>query len=560
MKSSTKNVRLFCTLILSFEILAASLASAQTAVWTNYYNRPGNGNEHANAMAVDPNGNVAVTGYSYGGATPGYDYATVKYSNAGVPLWTNRYNGPGNNTDDPLGIAFDASGNVLVAGFSYGSGSGSDFAVIKYSGTGIPLWTNRYNGTVNGDDECYGVATDTNGNVFVTGETEISAASVSAADVTTIKYSSAGALSWVNTYNGPGNGEDSGTAIAVDGNGDVVLTGSSTGSSGNFNYVTIKYSNAGVALWTNRYVGPAGGNDQPYAIAVDTSNNVFVTGYSTGTSSGEDYTTIKYSNAGIPLWTNRYDGTGDGSDTGIRLAVDLGGNVIVTGYSQGNGSGYDYATIKYSGAGLPLWTNRYNGPANGDDYALAVAVDASGSSLVTGFSTGLSSGQDYTTIKYSNAGVPVWTNYYNGPGNGNDSGYAVAADGYGNVIATGTATGISSGSDIATIKFHDDTAPAPVVSLSVTHSNAFALSWPSAMTGFTLQTATNMAAPNWTADTDTLNDNGTNRFIVASTSKTNRFYRLPWQDREVAAPLAISRLARRVKRHPKGWTPNRTAH
>ncbi len=47
---------------------------------------------------------------------------------------------------------------------------------------------------------------------------------------------------------------------------------------------------------------------------------------------------------------------------------------------------YDYATIKYSSAGVPLWTNRYNGPANREDYAYAVAVDGSNNVIVTGSS------------------------------------------------------------------------------------------------------------------------------------------------------------------------------
>ena len=46
------------------------------------------------------------------------------------------------------------------------------------------------------------------------------------------------------------------------------------------------------------------------------------------------------------------------------MAVDGSNNVVVTGYSSGSGSDYDYATIKYSAAGVPLWTNRYNGPGN----------------------------------------------------------------------------------------------------------------------------------------------------------------------------------------------------
>ena len=69
----------------------------------------------------------------------------------------------------------------------------------------------------------------------------------------------------------------------------------------------------------------------------------------------------------VQAWVQRYNGPGNGDDYARAVAVDSSNNVIVTGYSAGNGSGYDYATIKYSSAGVPLWTNRYNGPGNGDD-------------------------------------------------------------------------------------------------------------------------------------------------------------------------------------------------
>ena len=66
------------------------------------------------------------------------------------------------------------------------------------------------------------------------------------------------------------------------------------------------------------------------------------------------------------VWVQRYDGPGAGADNAFAMAVDRAGNVFVTGESTGVGSGYDIATLKYSNAGVPLWTNRYNGPANGD--------------------------------------------------------------------------------------------------------------------------------------------------------------------------------------------------
>src|SRR5690348_11239659 len=71
-----------------------------------------------------------------------------------------------------------------------------------------------------------------------------------------------------------------------------------------------------------------------------------------------------FAQGGLPLWTNIYTGPGGSNSRASAAAVDGSGNMFVTGSSIGAGGNYDYATIKYSGAGVPLWTNRYNGPGN----------------------------------------------------------------------------------------------------------------------------------------------------------------------------------------------------
>ena len=129
---------------------------------------------------------------------------------------------------------------------------------------------------------------------------------------------------WNQRYNGPGNGDDEAVAVAVDHSNNVVVTGYSTGSRGDYDYATIKYSSAGVPLWTN---GPGNDDYQAYAVAVDGNNNVIVTGA---------YGTIEYSSAGVPLWTH-YGGS--------ALAVDRSNNVIVTGFS--------FVTVKYAGVPSP---------------------------------------------------------------------------------------------------------------------------------------------------------------------------------------------------------------
>src|SRR5262249_26416769 len=156
------------------------------------------------------------------------------------------------------------------------------------------------------------------------------------------------------------------------------VTGNSVGSGGDPDYATIAYSGAGVPLWTNRYGGRGAAWEIANAVAVDGSGKVFVTGYSFGTIRHGDYATIAYSGWGVPLWTDRYGGRGDHEEGAIAIAVGGCCNVFVTGYSYGTWGYEDYATIAYSGAGVPLWTNRYDGPGNSWDRAIAVAVDVSG--------------------------------------------------------------------------------------------------------------------------------------------------------------------------------------
>ncbi len=154
-----------------------------------------------------------------------------------------------------------------------------------------------------------------------------------------------------------------------------------------------------VQEWVRRY--SHSGDDYPIAVAIDREGNVVVSGYSRGSGTGFDYATIKYSGAGVPLWTNRYDGPANATDVPHGLAVDSQGNVFATGYSLDIGVNKDYATVAYSSAGVALWTNRYNGPGNRVDEAYAVAVDAGGNVYVTGASDGGTSRFDYTTIAYS---------------------------------------------------------------------------------------------------------------------------------------------------------------
>jgi len=185
----------------------------------------------------------------------------------------------------------------------------------------------------------------------------------------------------------------------VDGSGNVYVTGG-TGQDNFWDYGTIKYSTNGKQLWVNTYSGPGNSNDEAAAIAVDGSGNVYVTGKSAVSGLLDDYATIKYSASGQRLWVKRYNGPANGDDEAKALALDGSGNVYITGYSGSQDAGTDFATIMYNPAGKQLWVIRYNGPGNLDDRAKAIAIDKSGNIYVAGESTGSGTGYDFATIKY----------------------------------------------------------------------------------------------------------------------------------------------------------------
>jgi uncharacterized delta-60 repeat protein len=417
--------------------------------WVARYNGPGNGWDKAYAIAVDNNGNVYVTGYSLGQGTSD-DYATIKYNSNGQELWVARYNGPGNDFDVATAIAVDNNGNVYVTGYSKGQGTDYDYATIKYNSNGQEEWVERYNGPGNGEDVATAIAVDNNGNVYVTG---YSKGQGTYYDYAIIKYNSYGQEEWVERYNGPGNGYDVATAIAVDNNGNVYVTGYSLGQGTSDDYATIKYNSNGQQLWVARYNGPGDTVDVATAIAVDNNGNVYVTGYSYGQGPFSDYATIKYNSNGQQLWVKRYNEPGNREDGATAIAVDNNGNVYVTGYSDRQFTSHDYATIKYNSYGQEEWVKRYNGPGNGYDCATAIAVDNNGNVYVTGYSLGQGTEYDYATIKYNSNGQELWVRRYNGPGNYADVAWAIAVDNNGNVYVTGYSLGQGTFFDYATIKY-----------------------------------------------------------------------------------------------------------
>ncbi|MEQ1515810.1 MAG: PQQ-binding-like beta-propeller repeat protein, partial [Usitatibacteraceae bacterium] len=306
------------------------------------------------AMAVDAQGNVFVTGFTNADAADntGIGWKTTKFNGAtGAVLWESIFNSSGNGPDQAYSMTLDPSGNAIVVGYQW-NGTDGDIKVIKYAAaTGTSIWEASVAGTPanvaipnSGNDFGIAAATDAAGNVFIGGSTW----NGSNDDMRTVKLAAAtGAVVWDKTFNGPGDGPDYVFALAVDAQGNVIVTGESrtnVNPAGDPDWKTIKYAAAdGAILWQKVFAGAAAGLDIPNAVAIDKSGNVLVSGY-TFNGANSDMKIIKYAALdGTVLWESGFANPAGGDDFAYALATDGAGIFKTidggTNWTAINGSG-----------------------------------------------------------------------------------------------------------------------------------------------------------------------------------------------------------------------------
>ena len=370
--------------------------------WSSNYSGNGIGDlnlQDAKGLAntIDASGNVYAAGYIENSAN-GCDILLIKYKTNGDTAWTRTYNGDGNSTDKAFGIVVDAAGNIYITGMVTLSGRGSELILLKYSSNGGQLWVQTYGETkANRDDMGLAIGMDNPGNIYVTG---FSTGSDSKRNIIVQRYSASGNLMFTVTEDGDEHLNSEGYGIAVDNSGNIYVTGFTTTQSGLSDIITLKYNNSGNRQWRKYYNNNSNKNDKAYGIAVDNSNNVFVTGYVTRTSdtNNTDAILIKYNKTGAQVWTDTCNGNGENSsDKAWGIVVDTDNMIYITGQTAVSSQGLNYLIVKYTTTGTLSWRKNYNGPVNGDDYSTAISLSPNQKVVVTGASMGTTNTYDFAT-------------------------------------------------------------------------------------------------------------------------------------------------------------------
>ncbi|MFH1226477.1 MAG: SBBP repeat-containing protein, partial [Planctomycetota bacterium] len=369
----------------------------------------------AAAIAVDLSGNSYSVGYTFGdlnGANVGgTDLFLVKYDSKGNRKWTRQLGTI--EYDFAQGVAVDTSGNIYVAGYTYGdldgtnagTGTGtSDLFLVKYDSAGAKQWT-RQLGTTE-DEYAYGVAVDAAGNIYAAGATygNLDGANAGEMDLFTVKYDPDGNWQWTKQL-GTSVSEEA-YSIAVDGSGNSYIAGYTYGeldgvNAGNADLFVAKYDSNGNWKWT-RQLGTAT-DDYAKGVAVDTAGNIYAAGATYGSLDGanagdSDIFVVKYNSAGVQQWVRQFGTSTTEEANGI--AVDGSGNSYVAGYTYGGFDGWanagdaDIFVVKYDANGVKQpWTKQVG--TSTTDMANGVAVDMSGTIYMAGYTGGALDGHNY---------------------------------------------------------------------------------------------------------------------------------------------------------------------
>jgi hypothetical protein len=339
-------------------------------------------------------------------------------------------------------VAKPGGGLYVVASLLRPSGN-IDIAVLRYSAQGKRSWVRYYDGAAHGLDWMEDVAVGHDGSLVVCGSTFTRSGKD---DWVVLKYAPDGSRRWTRTVAGASGGPDVPEALAVAGNGDIVVAGTLTRKATGGDWCVIKFSARGVRLWRTTMTRSVSGLDQPLAVAIDPADaNVYVTGRMYASQSGDDAVTVRYRANGRRIWRQRWDGDAGGPDRGAAIAV-AGTGIAVAGVTDSPGTGNDGLVLRYAKNGTLRLEKVVDGGtgAAGIDAFTAVGIDDDGAVVAGGgVTTVAEQGEDAVVVRYLRGGAQA--GWWQAAGAGAEETILdLVATGAGRTYAVGTTAGASS--------------------------------------------------------------------------------------------------------------------
>jgi uncharacterized delta-60 repeat protein len=424
-------------LYLLFYLLPSLTVAQINASWETTINGTGDFGDQLHSVVSDANNNIYAVGSTVNPNTD-RDWLIIKYNSQSQVQWRKIFSAPGGGPDEAKKVLIHPNGNIVVTGYGNNKFVGNDFWTMMLSPSGDTLWTDLYNSpTTNLYDEPNGMVIDSQGNIIITGESDQDPSAFLNNDFLTVKYSATGALSWAVRYNAQSNDNDRSMAVAVDASNNIYITGRSFNGSDD-DIITIKYNGSGTQQWIKNLDN--GGIDRPVAIGIDNQTRVYVAARSDN-GTDDDYRLLQYNAQGTLSFNVSYDYAGQ--DRPIDMVVLPAGGCIVTGRSDGNpatGINYDVHTVSFSATGTQNWVGIYNGQGNNDDIPVHLALAADGKVAVTGFTdkdATLIISNDAFLLTYSTTGASLITQTFNGTSNKDDEGHDVCFNSSGNAVVVG---------------------------------------------------------------------------------------------------------------------------
>lgn len=222
--------------------------------------------------------------------------------------------------------------------------------------------------------------------------------------------------------------------VAIDSDGNVYSTGAYISAGWQVAIIT-KHSPSGTLLWQRALKTANNFAVLPNGIAVDSSNNVYVTGSFTNSSNTYNITFVtKYNTSGTIQWQRTLDNTKDGNS--YSIAVDSSANVYITGTFRNASNGVNAFIAKYNTSGTIQWQRALtdtNSAASQSDIPYGITTDPSNNVYVTGYQRGATT----FVTKYNSSGTIQWQRFLSVSGFTSYGGWGIDADSSGNVYITG---------------------------------------------------------------------------------------------------------------------------